>query len=227
MHGGRLSYRVGRNFVADSLIGNCMILDHFAWATPSLQEATNYYERLSGVKPAPGGAHPGKGTRNALVSLGPKLYLAIDGPDHTQTLDNNNGAWMAKLTAPRMNEFVVSVRDIGLTQGILERLGFASEIEHHSRKRADDADIAVLALRLVDHPYGVAMPGFLQWLTDKHPALDAAAGSKLVAFQIDHPESASIRALYADLGLDIQVAQAQCPALRVKIRGRHGQFELT
>src|SRR5262249_11322359 len=56
-------------------------VDHLAYATPDLEKGVAEIERLLGVRATPGGQHPGRGTRNALVSLGPTSYLEIVGPD--------------------------------------------------------------------------------------------------------------------------------------------------
>ena len=62
--------------VADDVV----IVDHIIVGTSDLEAGVEELEALTGVQAVIGGEHPGRGTRNALISLGPGHYLELLAP---------------------------------------------------------------------------------------------------------------------------------------------------
>src|ERR1700688_3131779 len=77
------------------------LLDHILLGSNDLQRGIDFVERHTGIRAAFGGVHPGRGTQNALLSLGTRRYLEIIAPDLKQS-GTPQYPVITKLTEPRL-----------------------------------------------------------------------------------------------------------------------------
>jgi hypothetical protein len=203
-------------------------IDHLVYATPDLQLGVDAIEKQLGVKATSGGQHPGLGTRNALIALGPTSYLEIIGPDPEQPKPSAPRRFgIDDLTAPRIVRWVVKSSDLAAVAATAARAGVTlGPIASGNRRRPDGV---VLAWRYTDPAVVVEdglVPFFIDWGSSPHPALTAAKGATLTRLRAEHPDAPRVQQMLDALGLDLRVSQTSAPAIIATIDSPRGRVEL-
>lgn len=185
-------------------------------------------EELLGVRAVPGGRHPGEGSQNALLALGPDCYLEILAPDPQQARPDRP-LWLGLegLAAPRLTAWAVRSADL---QALVRRAETAGvrlgPVREGSRRRADGE---LLSWRLTDPRVREAdglVPFFIDWGSSPHPAASAPAGASLVALRGEHPDPGDAATLLGNLELDMPVTKGPRPALIAVLETPKGLIEL-
>ncbi|MGH7535178.1 MAG: VOC family protein [Gemmatimonadales bacterium] len=203
------------------------LVDHLVYAAPALDPAVAHLESLLGVRASPGGQHPGEGTRNAIIPLGPAVYLEIVAPDPSQPSPPRPrwfgidalaaprlATWAAKGT--RLEELVLAALQLGLPLG---------RVRSGSRRRPDGA---ILTWQLTD-PVAIAdgiVPFFIDWGASPHPAGTAPREIALIGLRAEHPDGDRIEAQLLQLGMDLEVSVRADPALIATLETPRGRVEL-
>ena len=185
-------------------------------------------EQRLGVRASAGGQHPGRGTRNALIALGPDSYLEILAPDPTQSrpvagrwfgVDENAPArlagWAAK--GAGLERVAASAAARGVPLG---------PVVAGSRQRPDGVTLTWTLTDPGVTPGVTLLPFFIDWAASPHPAATAARGPVLVSLRAEHPRPDLAREPLAALGLDLVVDAGPRPALVATLRTVSGVVEL-
>jgi hypothetical protein len=203
-------------------------VDHLVYATPDLQAGVERVEKMLGVRATAGGRHPGRGTRNALLSLGPGTYLEIIGPDPEQPAPAQPRPFgIDGLEEPRLVTWAAKGKALEQLASEAGRRGVKlGDVIAGSRQRADGV---VLSWRYTDPHTVVAggiVPFFIDWGKTPHPAATATRGASLIGLRAEHPDPEQVQRALSQLGLDLRVQRGPRAALIATVSGPRGQIEL-
>jgi hypothetical protein len=203
-------------------------VDHLVYASPDLRAAVDNVERLLGVTATAGGQHPGRGTRNALVALGPSTYLEIIGPDPEQPAPSLPRPFgIDRLTQPKLVTWSAKERDLeGRIRAAAAKGVALGALASGSRQRPDGV---MLSWRYTDPRTVIAdglAPFFINWGDTPHPAASAASGGVLVGLRAEHPDPQKITATLAALSLAFPIAKGPTPSLIATIKTAKGTVDL-
>jgi hypothetical protein len=209
-------------------------IDHIIWAVPDLDEGADYFEKMSGVKPIVGGVHPGRGTRNKLVSAGDNMYLEIIAPDPAQMpLDPVNKPVQAfadkisKMASPEVDMFAYSTTDLEAAAEAGRKLGLkVVGPTPGQRKTPDGVLIQWSHVDFIGHGFGQFIPFALNWLDSPHPSTTSPKGAVLSGVTVEHPRADELRKIYEALGVPAKVVQAAEPVIIVHLSSDKGPFEV-
>jgi len=204
------------------------LVGHLVYAVPDLELGIARIESLIGIRAVQGGRHPGGGTRNALVSLGPGAYLEIIGPDPEQPEPDAPRIFgIDDLVEPRLATWAARGSELDELRARASAAGVRlGDVAAGSRMRPDGV---LLAWRYTSPETVVAdglVPFFIDWGDSPHPSGSAPAGARLVGLRAEHPTPDTIRNMLLAVGIDMPVVAGPVPALIAVIEGPRGRVEL-
>jgi hypothetical protein len=202
------------------------LLDHIILGCNDLDGGIQSVEERLGVRPAIGGVHPGRGTRNALLALGERRYLEIIAPDPAQR-EILHYPQIREMSDARLIGWAVHPPDITAIAKQLgeNKLAFQGP-DDGSRKLPDGRVLTWKTLTLADDRHGL-LPFFIEWSADStHPSKDAPKRCQLEYFEIMSPDPNELASTLKRMGLDIPVQRSDKPRLRALISGPKGDLGL-
>lgn len=202
-------------------------LDHLMWGAPSLDSGMAEAERLFGVAAAPGGVHPGLGTRNALLSLGGHTYLEIIAPDPEQDLAGTLGGRLATLAEPGLITWAARAPGLAALAGRAEKLGLGVRGPVPTTRAAPDGStLSWELLFLGGHPFGSLLPFFIDWLDTPHPAATNPLAGSFQRLEIRTPDADPLNRLFGELGLSLRAEEGVRAELSAVVGTDHGPVRL-
>jgi len=203
------------------------LLDHILLGCNDLDLGIQFVEENTGVHPAIGGVHPGRGTRNALLSLGERRYLEIIAPDPAQQ-KIVHFPQIREMKDPRLIAWAVHPPDIAATAKLLRdnQIAFQGP-DDGSRKRPDGRVLTWKTINLADDRHGI-LPFFIEWSADSvHPSKDAPKKCDLDYFTVMGLDPVELSQVFKRIGVDATVERSDKDRLRAHITGPKGELGLS
>ena len=204
------------------------LLDHFIVGCRELERGIDLVEKQTGVRAVFGGVHPGRGTQNALLSLGERRYLEIMAPDPAQNVEPQI-AKLRQLQEPCIVGWAAHRDDLERFAAQLRQAQIEFEGPREgSRKRPDGKELHWKTLTLKDDHAGM-LPFFIEWSKDSiHPSIDSPKGCTLQRFFAVTPEQEDLLHAASRVQLDLNVGEINDkPTLKATLVGPKGTFSVS
>jgi len=206
------------------------LLDHILLECEDLDAGIAFVEERTGVRAAYGGVHPGRGKRNALLSLGERRYFEVIALDPAQASAQpvaHQSGTIEKGRKPHLSGWAVHPPNIERLAEKLRAAGVATEARWAgSRIRPDGRVLKWTAFNLADNRQG-SLPFFIEWSADSvHPSVDAPKGCRLERFVVGGPDPQELTKTFQLLGVDVPIEPTERPQLRARIFGPKGTMEV-
>ena len=203
-----------------------MRIDHIVWYGAALAAGRKHFADRMDAAPRYGGEHPGEGTANAVLALGPETYLEILGRDPAQG-EEGMDAEVRALSGQGLYHWAVGGIDLSALADRAKAAGLSGgQMVAGGRRLPDGAWLGWTCWGLRDHGFGALMPFFIDWGDSAHPAASAPNGGTLASFEIVTPDAAALRAAFTALGLTIAVSKGPEAAAMARLASASGETVL-
>lgn len=205
---------------------NDVSIDHVILGIADLEEGIRRFAERTGVTAERGGQHPGRGTHNALLSLGSPTYLEIISPVAGPAPGMEGLSGLKELTPVG---WAIGTRDLDATKARLEAAGFTVSAPRPGSRVRPDGQRLEWRTAGIDIPGGLT-PFLIEWgAGTAQPSTTSPRGCTLESMEIDTPQAERLGKLVEELGLGAVVREAgaegmtlalSCPAGRVSFGRR-------
>lgn len=197
-------------------------IDHIVLGIADLERGIAEMQRRTGVRAVPGGSHPGRGTHNALMSLGPGIYLEIIAPDPAQKIEPQGFNMLASLEKLTPIGWAVATDDVASLRGDLAEAGLKlGPVRPGSRALPGGGTLNWVSFGLPGAPE--LAPFFIAWgQGGRHPSATSPGGCTLKALALASPDG-RLAGLVERLGLGVQVTPGHHDSETVTLACRGGE----
>ena len=200
-------------------------IDHVIVGTADLEQGIRQLTELTGAAPERGGQHPGRGTQNALLSLGPRTYLELIAPVSGPPPEMEFLSSLQELTPIG---WAIGAKDLDATKSRLEAAGFQVSAPRPGSRVRPDGQILQWRTAAIGNVPGDLTPFLIEWSAQTpHPATTSPGGCTLESMEIVGADVESLAKLVAELGLGTVVRSGKATGLTLKLSCPAGPVTLT
>jgi hypothetical protein len=223
---GRVDRRQGGTGEA-AMSGDLSRIDHILLGINDLRQGIAELERLTGVRAVFGGAHPGRGTQNALIALGGEHYLEILAPNPEDSGIAESRKELGTLTTLTPIGWAARTHDMTALERDLRSRGVEiGEIRPGGRNLPDGSR---LAWKTLGFPPSASplLPFFIEWdPAGAHPSSTSPQGCRLAGFVLEDPAPDALRESLRAAGLPVEAREGKKSRIRVSLACPKGNVEL-
>jgi hypothetical protein len=200
--------------------------DHILLGVSDLEAGIRRIEEQTGVRAKLGGAHPGRGTRNALLSLEGPRYLEIIAPDPAQA-GHPDELGLTQLSSPRIVQWAIHTEDIASVKHIAEAAGIRTiGPQPGSRQRPDGRRLQWQTLGIEETTR--LLPFFIQWdAGSPHPSLDAPQLGPAKSLRFETPQPEELRRILHGLAIKADIDRSGSPRIKLTVQTARGVIDIS
>jgi hypothetical protein len=178
-------------------------IDHLILGVNDLDRGMAEFAQKTGVTPVKGGVHPGRGTQNALASLGDGRYIEILAPSHEPGTTAEDVAAFQTLTPMG---WALHTTDMVKAVAEMRAAGFAmSEIKPGARTRPDGVKLSWQTAEVSGDGLEAA-PFLIRWgVGTPHPSAQSPTGCNFRSANIQLPNPAPLARFLQVAGVNVSV----------------------
>ena len=214
----------------ESAAKEAVIVDHIIVGVSDLKKGIEQLEALTGVRAVIGGEHPGRGTMNALISLGSGHYLEVLAPVPGGVIDEFDdlaGDLESFSELTPLGWAASSDNMAGLAEKLLAE-GYEIEGPTPGSRVKPDGSVLEWRSLAIMKPLLAGAPFFIEWSESSvHPSESSPQGCELDFLRLEDPDAMALRDLVSVLGLPIRVEVGTSPAMEVALNCPNGAVRLS
>ena len=196
-------------------------IDHIVYTVPDLAAAMDWFEEISGIRPAFGGYHTTQGTKNAVVNLGNQRYLEILAADEENTAIQPP-RWMGVdfLEQAQMTRWSLKSTNLPADSHTLK--GYDLEmgrIEGGQRKTTSGNLLTWEMIMPLAAPQLEVMPFMTDWQNSAvHPTDTMSEQCQLIGMKFTHPTPDLLVPTLTKLALDLDLTAGETISIKAIIQ---------